>query len=81
MIIGIAARTAVKSSTVRFAMSLLMTLITVLPADGRTIRVICNCSHTLIREVKSATDIKFISPTQAEVQFILFGEWVVAKLI
>ena len=49
--------------------------------NGETVGYVANSRHTLIKEVKSATDIKYTSPTQAEVQFILFGEWVVAKLI
>ena len=48
---------------------------------GKTVGYVANNEYTLIKEVKSATDIKDTASTQAEVQFILFGEWVIAKLI
>ena len=37
--------------------------------------------YTLIKEVKSARDLKYVKLSKAEVQFILFDEWVIAKLI
>ena len=49
--------------------------------NGETIGYVANSKYTLINEVKSATDIKDIQSSQAEVQFILFNEWVIAKLI
>lgn len=49
--------------------------------SGETVGYVANSKYTLIKEVKSATDIKDTRSTQAEVQFILLGEWVIAKLI
>ena len=49
--------------------------------NGETVGYVANNKYTLINEVKSATDIKNTNSTQAEVQFILFKEWVIAKLI
>ena len=49
--------------------------------NGETVGYVANNRYTLIKEVKSATDIKDTKSTQAEVQFILFNEWVIAKLI
>lgn len=49
--------------------------------DGETVGYVANGRHTAIKEVKSATDIKDIDFSQAEVQFILFRKWVIAKLI
>ena len=49
--------------------------------NGETVGYVANSKYTLIKEVKSATDIKNNLSTQAEVQFILFNEWVIAKLI
>ena len=49
--------------------------------NGETVGYVANNKYTLIKEVKSATDIKDSNATQAEVQFILFNEWVIAKLI
>lgn len=49
--------------------------------SGETVGYVANSKYTLIKEVKSATDIKNNLSTQAEVQFILFDEWVIAKLI
>ena len=49
--------------------------------NGETVGYVANSKYTLIKEVKSATDIKNKGSTQAEVQFILFNEWVIAKLI
>ena len=48
---------------------------------GETVGYVANSKHTLIKEVKSATDIKNIKSRRAEVQFILFRRWVIAKLI
>ena len=48
---------------------------------GETVGYVANSRYTLIKEVKSARDIKDSNATQAIVQFILFGKWVVAKLI
>ena len=49
--------------------------------NGETVGYVANSKYTLIKEVKSATDIKNNLSTQAEVQFVLFNEWVIAKLI
>lgn len=49
--------------------------------NGETVGYVANSRFTLIKEVKSATEIKNTSSTRAEVQFILFNEWVIAKLI
>lgn len=49
--------------------------------DGETVGYVANGRHTAIKEVKSATDLKDIDFSQAEVQFILFRKWVIAKLI
>lgn len=49
--------------------------------DGETVGYVANNKYTLIKQVKSATDIKNTQSTQAEVQFILFNEWVIAKLL
>ncbi len=49
--------------------------------NGETVGYVANNRYTLIKEVKSATDIKDSNSTKAEVQFILFREWVIAKLI
>ena len=48
---------------------------------GETVGYVANSTRTLIECVKSASDIKNTRSTQAEVQFILFNEWVIAKLI
>ena len=48
---------------------------------GETVGYVANSRYTLIKEVKSARDIKDSNATQAIVQFILFGQWVIAKLI
>ena len=49
--------------------------------NGETVGYVANNKYTLIKEVKSATGIKNTQSKQAEVQFILFNEWVIAKLI
>ena len=49
--------------------------------NGETVGYVANSKYTLIKEVKSATEIKNAQSKQAEVQFILFNEWVIAKLI
>ena len=49
--------------------------------DGETVGYVANNRYTLIKEVKSAAAIKDSNATQAIVQCILFGEWVIAKLI
>ena len=49
--------------------------------DGETVGYVANNRYTMIKEVKSAAAIKDYNATQAIVQFILFGEWVIAKLI
>ncbi len=49
--------------------------------NGETVGYVANSRYTLIKEVKSAADIKNRKSTQAKVQFILFGQWVIAKLI
>ena len=49
--------------------------------NGTTVGYVANSRYTVIKEVKSATDIKNTKSTHAEVQFILFKEWVIAKLI
>ena len=49
--------------------------------NGKTVGYVANGRNTAIKEVKSATDIKNTDSTRAEVQFILFGKWVIAKLI
>lgn len=48
---------------------------------GKTVGYVANSQYTLIKEVESATDINDSLSFCAEVQFILFGEWVIAKLI
>ena len=49
--------------------------------NGETVGYVANNKYTLIKEVKSAAAIKDSNATQAIMQFILFGEWVIAKLI
>lgn len=49
--------------------------------NGETVGYVANSRYTMIKEVKSAADIKNRKSTQAKVQFILFGQWVIAKLI
>lgn len=49
--------------------------------NGETVGYVANSRYTVIKQVSSATDIKDTKSTKAEVQFILFNEWVVAKLI
>ena len=49
--------------------------------SGETVGYVANSKYTLIKQVKSAKDIKNTKSTKAEVQFILFNEWVIAKLI
>ena len=49
--------------------------------NGETVGYVANSEHTLIWEVKSATDIKDTNSRHAEVQFILLNNWVIAKLI
>lgn len=48
---------------------------------GETVGYVANNPYTLIKEVKSARDLKHSKSTHAEVQFILFNKWVIAKLI
>jgi tetratricopeptide (TPR) repeat protein len=48
---------------------------------GETVGYVANSKYTLIKEVKSARDLENVSLKQAEVQFILLNEWVIAKLI
>ena len=49
--------------------------------NGETVGYVANSRYTLTDEVKSVTDIKDTKSTQAEVQFILFNEFIIAKLI
>ena len=49
--------------------------------NGETVGYVANTEYTLIKEVKSASWVKNLWATQAEVMFILFDEWVIAKLI
>lgn len=49
--------------------------------NGETVGYVANREYTLIREVKSASWIRNLWATQAEVMFILLDEWVIAKLI
>ena len=49
--------------------------------NGETVGYVANSEYTLIKEVKSARALKHSKSTQAEVQFILFNKWVIAKLI
>mgnify|MGYP006967282432 CR=1 FL=1 len=49
--------------------------------NGETVGYVANSEYTLIREVKSARDIKDTNSRHAEVQFILLNNWVIAKLI
>ena len=49
--------------------------------NSETVGYVANSEYTLIKEVKSARDIKDSNATQAIVQFILLNEWVIAKLI
>lgn len=49
--------------------------------DGETVGYVANSEYTLINEVKSAMDLKYVKLKQVELQFILFNEWVIAKLI
>ena len=46
-----------------------------------TVGYVANSEYTLIPEVKSASQIVHTRLTQAKVMFILFDEWVIAKLI
>ena len=48
---------------------------------GETVGYVANNQYTLIKEVKSARNLKHSKSTRAEVQFILFNQWVIAKLI
>ena len=49
--------------------------------NGETVGYVANNQYTLIKEVKSARNLKHSKSTRAEVQFILFNKWVIAKLI
>ena len=49
--------------------------------SGEPVGYVANSRYTLIKEVKSASDIVHTQLTQAKVMFILFDEWVIAKLI
>jgi len=49
--------------------------------NGETVGYVANSKYTLIKEVKSATEIKHSGSRHAEVQFILFNQWIIAKLI
>ncbi|WP_295115637.1 hypothetical protein [uncultured Methanobrevibacter sp.] len=49
--------------------------------SGETVGYVANSEYTLIKEVKSASWIRNLWATQAEVMFILLDEWVIAKLI
>ena len=49
--------------------------------NGEPVGYVANNQYTLIKEVKSARDLKHSKSTRAEVQFILFNKWVIAKLI
>ena len=49
--------------------------------NGETVGYVANSEYTLIKQVKSAADIKSFRFKHAEVMFILFDEWVIAKLI
>ena len=49
--------------------------------NGETVGYVADSKYTLIKEVKSAAEIRNFKSTQAEVLFILFEEWVIAKLI
>ena len=48
---------------------------------GETVGYVANGRHTLIKGVKSAGELKNLKSAQAEVQFILLNEWVIAKVI
>lgn len=48
---------------------------------GETVGYVANNKYNLIKEVKSATDLKKSNAIHAEVQFLIFGDWVIAKLI
>jgi len=48
---------------------------------GETVGYVANNQYTLIKEVKSARNLKHSKLTHAEVQFILFNKWAIAKLI
>ena len=48
---------------------------------GETVGYVANGRHTLINGVKSARELKNLKSAQAEVQFILLNEWVIAKVI
>ena len=48
---------------------------------GETVGYVANGRHTLINGVKSAGELKNLKSAQAEVQFILLNEWVIAKVI
>ena len=49
--------------------------------NGEPVGYVANSEYTLIKEVKSARNLRNSKSTRAEVQFILFNEWVIAKLI
>lgn len=49
--------------------------------NGETVGYVANSRYTMIKEVKSATEIKDSKSRQAAVQFILFRKWVIARLI
>lgn len=49
--------------------------------NGETVGYVANSEHTLINEVKSASDIKNTESTKAKVLFILFNRYIIAKLI
>ena len=49
--------------------------------NGQTVGYVANSEYTLIKEVKSASQIRNMESTKAEFLFVLLGEYRIAKLI
>ena len=49
--------------------------------DGETVGYVANSDYTLIEGIKSATEIREKNPKRAEVMFIYFEAYVIAKLV
>ena len=49
--------------------------------SGKTVGYVANSDYTLIKEVKSASEIKNTSSTKAKVLFVLLETYIIAKLI
>lgn len=49
--------------------------------DGETVGYVANNEHTLVDNVKSASEIKAMNPKKAEVVLIYLGQYVIAKIV